>query len=531
MKKTHLQSFADLDKIFPAPVAPEKQLGSEAKNLHPEPVASPILNTQPALTPKAQNKSIHSDKSADDLILKHKKLEDYEKNLREKENQNLARASQLAQVEQRLKEHENKNHQRWSQLDRREVILNEREKVLQSSVVDLNSRISEIVKREAVYIDFDQKLKVLEKENSFLNKIFKEQQGKIQKLTETERNQKESIQVAQSNAEKLNTQISQIRKNHHDEVKSLLSKIDQTEIELDQLRSIQKKYVTLYAKHKEAKDTIRRLESVASAFGEMYDSVDQIGQFHLNNSTIIDWLTSQDYDVTFKMPSDVTVLGKGPIDNYEWISHLDNSNCKSWLNGNEWIIIGREGWNPEDIDALIAERADESIRIVSQEMFLAAMISGKDPFDASEDLLFSFAEGHPALEYIIGSAFEWPFFNEELSDNGPQLDIASVEKSPLKLMDYTVGMNGWKEKYRRKILADAYLGEIPWTESDVYMKAWGRASTRKRMWRIAHHLAMLIRKAGGKYNMGEAINDWESDLDWLYRKFYLPKRMNFKWPF
>ncbi len=560
MKKTHLKTFADLDKIIASSGNQEKQSEIYSKSLSSKPTDPTKSDPQTASPQILQITTVDSNKSVEDLTIRRRKLENYQKALDEidkgnkaekarleeqkrelekkynliqvdvlkAQNQNLARANQLAQQEQQLKDYENKNHHRRGELDRRAAKLDEREKILGASELDISARIANVQKREAVYVDFDVKVAELEEENSLISNLLHAQEQKINELTETELRQNEEVKLARMTLENLNHQMVQIRKNHSNEVSDLLKKIDLATSEIDQLRPIQKKYVVLSAKYKAAKELIQKLESAAEDFS---CSSSMIGQFHLNNATIIEWLLSQENEDSFSMPRHVTVLGEGPVDSYEWISHLESVNCKSWLNGNEWIIIGREGWSPERIDDLIAERGDDSIRIVSQEMFLAAMISGKDPFDADEDLLLSFAEGHPALDYIIESAFDWPFWDEELSDDGPQLDIASVEKSPLKLMDYTVGRNGLNVKYRRQILADAYLGAIPWTESDLYMKAWGRAHTRKRMWRMAHHLAMLIRKASGKDNMDKAISDWESDLDWLYHKFYVPRRMNFKWPF
>lgn len=562
MKKPHLHSFQDLEKIFSSTSNPEKQSQSFTDGLDSKSAESTKENSEPTATKTTQNNSICSNQSWENLNLKHINLNDNKNNLREKENelkileaqlltekrglyqnikllqaevlkaqnQNSARANQLAHEELRLKEHENKNHQRKSELDRREKSIKEREKTLIDSEQNLRLRAASIDKREAIYTEFDQKLAELEEDKALLKEVLDEQEKKIYELAETERMQKEAIQLARSNSEKLKLKITQVRKNHRDELRNLQRVIDTAKIELEQLRPIQKKYIALSAKHKEAKKLIYKLESASSTTEDLSFCLSQIGQFHLTNPTIIEWLLSNDDETSFSIPRHVTILGEGPICNYEWIGHLESLNCKSWLNGNEWIIIGREDWCPERIDALIAERSNESIRIVSQEMFLSAIISGKDPFEAGNDLLFSFAEGHPALEYIIKSSFDWPFFYNSTTGSGEPLDILSVEKSPLNLMGYKVGMHGLKEKNRRKILSDAYLGDIPWVESDAYMRQWGRAQTRMRLRRMAEHIAMLIRKASGKYNMDEAISDWESDLNWLYDEFYGPGGMGFTWP-
>jgi hypothetical protein len=533
MKKNHIRSFADLDKIFPSQNASEKKEELESKKNFQSSDSSLRLNEVSILKEKnsgnIKNTLLEKEKELEIIEARNrefaKKLKTIATEVIKKEKENSVFASHLAEFEKLLEENEIKNQLKRRELDRFEIILSEREKDLKKLEQNLNSRIAKIKKREAANVD--EELKAIQKDNFILHETINDQDLKIQKLSENETSQNQVIKVAYSIIDDLNKKIDALSKQYEEEIKNLVSNKEQFEIELNKLRPIQRKYMALSAEHKEAKDAILKLESAT----ETPDTFCPIGQFYLSNSTIIDWLTSYENIATFHMPRHVTILGEGPIDSKQWISHLENFNCKSWLNGNEWIIVEREGWSEERIDALIAERCEEPIFIVSQEIFLAAMISGKNPFDAGEDLLFAFAEDHPALQYIINSYFDWPFYDEVLSDEGPNIEITSVEKSPLKLMGYTVGKNGEEKNYRRQILKEAYLGKIPWTESDEYMKAWGRAQTRRRLWRISHHLAMLIKKARRKDNMNEAINHWEQDLNWLYRKFYLANGMDFKWPF
>jgi hypothetical protein len=258
--------------------------------------------------------------------------------------------------------------------------------------------------------------------------------------------------------------------------------------------------------------------------------IESASPFSINSMAVLGWLSSAVLDA-FQPPDEVVSIGSGPFPEDDFDDYLETLNITPYESGCNWIIVGRTGWNSQQLEDLIEKAEPGELRIFSQELFIAGQLSTHDPFSADPDLLMEFAKGHPALEYIIGSGFDWPFLvgGGDVVVDPPEFQ--SAEKSPLNVMGYRVGMSGLTEKSRRKILADAYLGAIPWVESDAYMKQWGRAQTRMRLRRMVEHIAMLIRKASGKYNMDEAINDWESDLNWLYYEFYVPGRMNFKWPF
>ncbi len=61
------------------------------------------------------------------------------------------------------------------------------------------------------------------------------------------------------------------------------------------------------------------------------------------------------------------------------------------------VILGREGWAEVQIDRLIEKHSGQTLKIYSQEMFLAYLATGTDPFDGSIEVLDSFKAGHPAL--------------------------------------------------------------------------------------------------------------------------------------
>jgi hypothetical protein len=90
------------------------------------------------------------------------------------------------------------------------------------------------------------------------------------------------------------------------------------------------------------------------------------------------------------------------------------------------VVLGQEGWDSEDLDAVIEARRGGVLKVYSQEMVVAAMAIGQDLFDVcDDDELMAFGEGHPALEYLLDHGFDWPttevqFAEEDSSDEADE---------------------------------------------------------------------------------------------------------------
>jgi hypothetical protein len=82
---------------------------------------------------------------------------------------------------------------------------------------------------------------------------------------------------------------------------------------------------------------------------------------------------------------------------------------------------------------------------------------------------------------------------------------------------------------RKALLTKAYEKDIPWVGSEEYMEWWGEPGTRQRLWRIAHHLACLIRTRRKNPTQEYAVDHWFEDLEMLKRTFYR-SYMRFRWP-
>lgn len=199
------------------------------------------------------------------------------------------------------------------------------------------------------------------------------------------------------------------------------------------------------------------------------------------------------------------------------------------------VVVGRNGWSQEDLRQTIELRADQTLRVYSQEMLLVALMTGRDPLDeADTDVLAAFRKGHPALEFLSTLDFPWPYMAEVDTSVvvPPNSAWEAVPQSPLNLLGYSVGSTSPLDvDERQEILDLAYrIEHLPPVHSDAYMENWGGPLSHQRLYRIARHLSGLINTLGRRGTHQQARSDWEDDLAWLYEEIYVPRRYRFQWP-
>jgi hypothetical protein len=185
------------------------------------------------------------------------------------------------------------------------------------------------------------------------------------------------------------------------------------------------------------------------------------------------------------------------------------------------LIVGQYDWDAELLHSLIEIRSGQTLKVYSQEMFLSLLFTGEDPFDAPRNVLERFAEGHSALEYLADLGFDWP---TTLVFGGGETEVEAdwPKIGPLKKMGYKVGAYGIQDaKKRHKILEKAFTGRLPNVYSPAYMQDWGAPNSKQRLKKIADSIASFCSlQKRKKYPPRLAIDHWEADLAWLYKKFY-----------
>jgi hypothetical protein len=127
--------------------------------------------------------------------------------------------------------------------------------------------------------------------------------------------------------------------------------------------------------------------------------------------------------------------------------------------------------------------------------------------------------------------FEWPT-TEAIGGNGRLILEPSVSDGMLSYLDYRVGkLNGEVASIRQSILSRVFEGRLPPVFPADYMSSWGAPKSAARLRKIAESIAAFTRNAKRRrdYKMDDAISDWESDLGFLYDRYYTG-HFSFGWP-
>lgn len=214
-------------------------------------------------------------------------------------------------------------------------------------------------------------------------------------------------------------------------------------------------------------------ESPAAARDLRLSTLPPAGHLPFNSPVVRDWFFGP--RATAVAPESVLVHGEGPFSREDLARFLETRGISD-LSGiplDDWsgrirpcfvLVLGRSGWNEEVIDTLIEVFVNRQVRIYSQEMFLASLSSGRDPFYGGPDLLAAFRVGHPALEFVSEGWSGWVSTYVSAAWRHTAFDASGfgkVEIGPLRAMGYRVGRNGEVEEVRREILTRAFQGVLP----------------------------------------------------------------------
>lgn len=127
--------------------------------------------------------------------------------------------------------------------------------------------------------------------------------------------------------------------------------------------------------------------------------------------------------------------------------------------------------------------------------------------------------------------FEWPSTSVNPGD-GAAIRISRNAEGMLSYLGYRVGVTkGLTENTRRRILDGIFAGGLPPLNGPEYVKGWAAPRSAPRLKRMAEEVARLAIDAKRKRsaNMDSAISEWEGDLAYLYRRYYVG-HFAFAWP-
>ena len=238
---------------------------------------------------------------------------------------------------------------------------------------------------------------------------------------------------------------------------------------------------------------------------------------------------------------EIGIQGDGPwtvMEFQEFLTRKQFSVANITDSGVEYIILGSNNIDEGELSQQIARSIEEGfdLHIYSQELFLAWLITGKNPLEewSEKDLLKS-VEGHESLEYLTGSTeFPWPqlvdheFVNKTYEVKTFDWDGSLSEESPLRKLGYSVQADMLSMLERRAILKEAYSSKAlnKYLNNSHDLDRWGSPNTAQRLYAISSLITWLANFQGS--TKPAAREKWISDLRWLKESFYDPK-MKF-WP-
>ncbi len=132
---------------------------------------------------------------------------------------------------------------------------------------------------------------------------------------------------------------------------------------------------------------------------------------------------------------------------------------------------------------------------------------------------------------LQGKYFPWPTTGVEGGDGQLGEGHFQFHQGMLGYLGYRAGASGLERDKRQNLLAEIYSGSLPLLNSPEYMEEWGLSGSVRRLRKIAESLAAFVRngKRNRAANLSRAILDWENDLAYLKRSYYVGK-FDFPWP-
>jgi hypothetical protein len=143
--------------------------------------------------------------------------------------------------------------------------------------------------------------------------------------------------------------------------------------------------------------------------------------------------------------------------------------------------------------------------------------------------------GQPAIPAsVIQPLWKWPVIVQTPDGAAGTFAGAFRDFSALKMFGYTVGKTkGWAKPEREVFLSDFMEQDLPPIVAQTFQQEYGEPMSVSRLRKIAN---LIASNASNRLNndanrFAIAITDWESDLSFLKRKYYIGESLAFQpWP-
>jgi hypothetical protein len=229
-------------------------------------------------------------------------------------------------------------------------------------------------------------------------------------------------------------------------------------------------------------------------------------------------------------PLVIRIIGHGPFAHSDFKKFLLTHEIELCDNNDRAhaVVLGRDGWQHAEVDALIEDYRGHVLQVYSQEMLVSVLAGQPDPFsiwpytDRLRDL-YAFRAHHPGLEYVSSGWAGWVTGFGGAAAPTSSVDNSlrgQLECSPLAILGYRVGASGVSAMSRRNMLQQAFSEPLPNVGGPDYMEQWGRPRSGQRLRRIAEQLLNNVMTHRNRPSHVDAVEDWQEDLRWLKETFY-----------
>jgi hypothetical protein len=133
---------------------------------------------------------------------------------------------------------------------------------------------------------------------------------------------------------------------------------------------------------------------------------------------------------------------------------------------------------------------------------------------------------------LQNSQFSWSSTSATPGSQDLSSGVFKYEEGLLKQYGYKVGKNGLPQNERWEILDTIFLCPLSHMSDSVYMGEWGEPKSAKRLRKLAESIAAFARNAKRRNtgSFSKAVQDWETDLEYLKKTYYNTNRFSFQYP-